>query len=200
MSPTQQAEEERHDSVSNLLSSRCVNVDESEPEVSSKCGVHSAVGGAETENELVRPEPALGGAWEVREGVNEHRGGGLDLAVREAAERYVLDAGDAGEGVLLQGTVIDAVEGDDRRERGRCRAVPVGHCSSGSEPVLLDQRRRVGSRVSVTVEMEVLFSRGCWWWLFVFLGGARVYGGKFGEFGGLKKWAFVYEYREVAVE
>lgn len=59
--------------------------------------------------------------------MKKHGRGGLDLAVGEAAERHVLDGSDTGEGVLLQGTVIDAVEGDDRRERGRCRAAPVGH-------------------------------------------------------------------------
>lgn len=134
VSPAQQAKEERHDGVSNLLGSRRVDVDEPEPEFGGELGVDSSVGGAEAENELVGPEPALGGAWEVREGVDEHGGGGLDLSVGEAAERHVLDDSDAGEGFLLQGTVIDAVEGDHRGERGRRRVVPVGHCSSGSGP------------------------------------------------------------------
>ena len=125
MSPTEQAEEESHDGISNLLSTRRIDMDEAETEVSGEGGVDGAVGGAETEEELPGAEAALGGTGEVREGVDEDRCGGLDLALGKAGERNVLDGSDVGKGLLLEGRVIDAVEGDDKGE-GRSRPVMVG--------------------------------------------------------------------------
>lgn len=81
MSPPQQSKKQRHDGVGDLLGAGGVHVDESESEVGGQSGVDGAVGGAETKDELVRAEATLGGAWEVREGLEEHGRGGLDPAV-----------------------------------------------------------------------------------------------------------------------
>jgi hypothetical protein len=96
MRPAQQAKEERHDRVSDLLGPRGVDVDEAEAEVGGESGVNGAVGGAEAEDELVGAEAALSGAWEVREGVEENGGRRLDLPLGQAAERHVLHACHAG--------------------------------------------------------------------------------------------------------
>jgi len=58
---------------------------------------------------VIGTETALGGAREVDERVEEDRGGRLDLAFGEAAEGNMLDEGDAGEGLELERTVVDAV-------------------------------------------------------------------------------------------
>lgn len=84
-------------------------MDEAETEVSGEGGVDGAVGRAEAEDEVVVAETALGGAGEVGEGVEEDGGGGLDLAVGDAAERNMFDGGEAGEGIEFEGTVVDAV-------------------------------------------------------------------------------------------
>lgn len=105
----EEAEEERHDGVGDLLGARGVDVDEAKAEVSGEGGVDGSVGGAEAEYEVVGTEAALGGAREVGKGVQEDRGSRLDLAFGEAAEGNMLDAGDAGEGLELERTVVDAV-------------------------------------------------------------------------------------------
>ena len=96
VSAAEESEEERHHRIGDLLGARRVDMDEAEAEVCGEGGVNGAVGGAEAEDEVVRAEAALGGAWEVREGVEEDGGGGLDLAVGETAEGDVLDGGDPG--------------------------------------------------------------------------------------------------------
>lgn len=96
MRPAQQAEEERHDRVSDLLGSRGVDVDQAEPEVGGESRVDGAVGGAEAEDELVGAEAALSGAWEVSEGVEENGRRRLDLALGQAAEWHVLHGCHAG--------------------------------------------------------------------------------------------------------
>lgn len=106
-------------------------MDEPKPKVSGQSRVDRTVGGAKAENELVRTEPALGGAWEVSEGVEENGGSGLDLTIGDATKRDVLDDRDAGERVLLEDAVIDAVEGDDQGKRRRAAA--VRHCCRGSD-------------------------------------------------------------------
>lgn len=97
MRPPQQAEEERHDGVGDLLCPRGVNVNEAEAEVGGKGGVDGAVCGAKAEDDLIRAEAPLGGAWEVREGVQDNGSGRLNLPICQAAEGNVLDAGDAGQ-------------------------------------------------------------------------------------------------------
>lgn len=111
MRTPQKPEEQRHDGVSNLLSTRHIDMNEAaEAEVGSECGINGAVRGAEAEDELPWTKPALGGAWEEGEGVEEDSGGGLDPSLGEAAERNVFDGGDAGQAFLLQVRVLDAVE------------------------------------------------------------------------------------------
>ncbi|KAH7542980.1 hypothetical protein FEM48_Zijuj02G0133200 [Ziziphus jujuba var. spinosa] len=79
-----------------------------------------------------KTETTLGGTWEVGEGIEDDRGG-LDLAVGESAKRDMLDGCDADQGVLLYGTIINAVESDDQGERRRRRMdVTLGHCNTGS--------------------------------------------------------------------
>lgn len=138
---TEEAEDERHDGVGDLLSAGGVDMDEAETEVGGEGGVDGAVGGAEAEDELVGAEAALGGAWEVGEGVEEDGGGGLDLSVGKAGERDVFDCGDASEGLLLEGAVLDAVEGDDQGKGRRRRVAAVVHCHRGSEPCAAHRRR-----------------------------------------------------------
>lgn len=132
MRPAKQAQDQSHDRVRDLLSSRRIHVDEAEPQLSSEGRVDGAVGGAEAEDELVGAEAALGGAGEEREGVEEDGGSGVDGSVGggEAAEGDVLDGGDAGEGGLLEGAVLDAVEGDDEGE-GRGVGLVVRHHREG---------------------------------------------------------------------
>lgn len=130
MGPAEEAEEERHDGVGDLLGAGCVDMDEAEPEVGGEGGIDGTIGGAEAEYEVVGAEAALGGSREVGEGVEEDGGGGFDLAVGEAAERNVLDGGDAREGVELEGAIFDAVECHDEG-MGR-RVATVGHCRTGS--------------------------------------------------------------------
>lgn len=139
--PAEQAEDECHDGVGDLLGAGGVDMDESEAEVGGEGGVDGAVGGAEAEDELERAEAALGRAWEVREGVEENGGSGLDLPVGEACEGDVLDGGDAGKGFLLEGAIFDAVEGDDQG-KGRRRVAAVVHCRRGSVPCAAHRRRR----------------------------------------------------------
>lgn len=129
MGPAEEAKEEGHDGVGDLVGAGGVDVDETQSEVGGEGGVDSAVGGAEAEEEVGGAEAALGGAGEEREGVEEDGGGGLDLAGGEVGEGDVVDGGDAGEGVLLEGEVLDAVEGDDE---GKRRATVVKHCDGGS--------------------------------------------------------------------
>lgn len=105
----EEAKEERHDGVGDLLGARGVDVDEAKAKVSGKGGVDGAVGGAKAEDEVVGTEAALGGAREVGEGVEENRGGRLDLAFGEAAEGNMLYDSDAGKGLELERTVVDAV-------------------------------------------------------------------------------------------
>ncbi|KAH7534032.1 hypothetical protein FEM48_Zijuj04G0194600 [Ziziphus jujuba var. spinosa] len=109
----------------------CVNVDKAEAEVSSESRIDGAIEGAEANDELVRMEMELGGMWDVGEVMEEAGGGRLDLAIGESVERDVLDGCDAGQGVLLEGIVIDVVESDDQAERRRHRDVVLGHCSRG---------------------------------------------------------------------
>ncbi|KAH7534033.1 hypothetical protein FEM48_Zijuj04G0194700 [Ziziphus jujuba var. spinosa] len=116
-----------------FLGTRGVNVDKVEAEVSSKSRIDGAIKRAEAEDELVKMEMALGGMWEVGEGMEEDGKGRLDLAIGESAERDVLDGCNVGQGVLLSGTVIDAVESDNQGERRRRRDVELGHCSRGSD-------------------------------------------------------------------
>ena len=65
----QQAEDERHNRVCDLLSAGGVDVDKPEAKVGGECRVDGAVGRVEAEDELVGSEVALGCAWEVCEGV-----------------------------------------------------------------------------------------------------------------------------------
>lgn len=142
MRPPEQAQDQGHDRVRDLLGPGGVHVDEAEPELGGEGGVDGAVGGAEAEDELVGAEAALGGAGEEGEGVEEDGGGGVDGAVGggEAAEGDVLDGGDAGEGVLLEGAVLDAVEGDDE---GEGRGVGLaGHHREGRGSGHCSRRRR----------------------------------------------------------
>ena len=81
MSPSQQPKEESHNRIGDLLCSRGIHVEEAETEVGGKGGVDGAVGGAKAKDELVRAEAALGGAWEVGEGVEYDGGGRLDFAI-----------------------------------------------------------------------------------------------------------------------
>lgn len=113
----EQAEDERHDGVGDLLGAAGIDVDEPEAELGGEGRVHGAVGGAEAEDELPGLEAALGGAGEEGKGMEEDSGGGLDPAVGDAGERDVLDGRDAGEGVLLEGGVLEAVEGNDEWDR-----------------------------------------------------------------------------------
>ena len=53
MRPAQQAKDESHHGVSDLLGSRGINVDETETKVRGESGVDCAVGRAEAEDELV---------------------------------------------------------------------------------------------------------------------------------------------------
>lgn len=94
MSPTEQAEDERHDSISDLLGSGGINMDELETEVGSQGRIDSAVSRAEAENKLVGAESALGGTWKERERMEKNSGGCLDLAIGEATEWEVLDGCD----------------------------------------------------------------------------------------------------------
>lgn len=94
--PAKQAKEEGHNSIGNLLCAADIDVEEAtEAEISGKGGVDRAVGGAETEDELPGAKPALRGAGEEGEGMEEDGGGRLDLGIGETAERNVLDGGDA---------------------------------------------------------------------------------------------------------
>ena len=56
-------------------------MEEAETEVRGEGGVDGAVGGAKAKDELVWAEAALGGAWEVGEGVEYDGGGRLDFAI-----------------------------------------------------------------------------------------------------------------------
>lgn len=109
VSAAEEAEEQGHHGVGDLLGAGGVYMDEAKAEVGGECGIDGAVGGAEAEDEVVGAEAALGGAWEISERVEEDGGGGLDLAVGETAERDVLDGGDAGEGFEFEGAIFDAV-------------------------------------------------------------------------------------------
>lgn len=80
-----------------------------EAEVNGEGGVDGSVGGAEAEDELPRAEAALGGAREEGEGVEDDGGCRLDLGLGEAGQGHVLDDGGAGQAVLLEGGVFDAV-------------------------------------------------------------------------------------------
>ncbi|KAM2165041.1 hypothetical protein ACFX1R_039235 [Malus domestica] len=86
-------------------------------EVSAQGRVDCTVGRAKAEDELVGAEAALGCSWVLREGLEEHGGGGLDLTFREATERFVLNSGDASQEVMLHAEVIDAIESDNQWER-----------------------------------------------------------------------------------
>jgi hypothetical protein len=65
----------------------------------------------------VRTESALSCSWKIREGMEENGGGGLDLTIGDAAERDVFDTSNAGEGVLLERTILYTVECNDVRRR-----------------------------------------------------------------------------------
>lgn len=79
--PAEQAEDERHYGVGNLLSAAGVDVDEPEAKLGGEGRVYGSVGGAEAEDELPGLEAALGRAGEEGEGVEEDGGGGLDPSV-----------------------------------------------------------------------------------------------------------------------
>jgi hypothetical protein len=120
--PSEQAEDERHDGVGDLLGTVGVDVDEAEAKVRGDGVVGGAVGGAEAEQELPRSEPALGGAREEGEGGEQHGRGGLDAARCDGGEGHVLDRGHAGQPFLLQRGVVEAVERHHQRlpaARGR---------------------------------------------------------------------------------
>lgn len=59
--------------------------------------------------------------------MEEDGGGGLDLRFRETAEGDVFDDGDAGEAVLFEAGVFDAVESYNQREWWRCGGAVAGH-------------------------------------------------------------------------
>lgn len=59
----------------------------------------------------------LGCPWELRGGLKERGGGGLDLTFYEATEQFVLNNGDASQEVMLHAEVIDAIESDNQWER-----------------------------------------------------------------------------------
>ncbi|KOM58051.1 hypothetical protein LR48_Vigan11g108400 [Vigna angularis] len=79
----EEAEEECHNGVCDLLGARGVDVDEAKAKVSGNGGVDDAVPRAEVEDEVVGTEAALGGAREVGEGVQEDHDSGLDLTFGE---------------------------------------------------------------------------------------------------------------------
>jgi hypothetical protein len=109
----EEAEEQCHDGVGNLLGAGGVDMDKAEAEVRGESRINGAVGGAEAKDEVIRAEAALGGAGKIGKGVEEDGSGGLDLAVGEATERDMFNGGDAGEGFEFEGAIFDAVEGDD---------------------------------------------------------------------------------------
>ena len=108
--PAEEAEEEGHDGVSDLFGPAGVNVDEAEAKVGGEGGVDGAVGGAKAEDELPRTEAALGGPGDERKGVEDDGGSGLDPAIGEGGEADVLHPCCAGEGLLLERRVLEAVE------------------------------------------------------------------------------------------
>lgn len=71
MGPAYEAKEECHDGVGDLLRAVGIDVHEAEAEVGGEGGVDGAVLGAETEDELIGAEAALGGSREEGEGVDE---------------------------------------------------------------------------------------------------------------------------------
>lgn len=97
VSSPEKSKNECHHSISNLLGARNIHMDQSEAEIGGECGVDGAIGGTEAENQLRGAEAALGGAWEERERVEQHGGGGLDSAIGKAVESDVRDDGDSGE-------------------------------------------------------------------------------------------------------
>jgi hypothetical protein len=144
--PAEQAEDERHDGVGDLLGAVGVDVDEAEAQVGGRRRVGRAVRGAETEQQLPGPQPALRGAREEGEGGEQHRGGGLDAAAGDGGERHVLHRGHARQPLLLQREVVEAVERHQQRQRtpaaaaGRRRMghpgwlrLPLGDSGNGGE-------------------------------------------------------------------
>ena len=67
MSPSQQPKEESHNHIGDLFCSWGIHGEEAETEVGGEGGVD----GAKAKDELVRAEAALGGTWEVGEGVED---------------------------------------------------------------------------------------------------------------------------------
>ena len=57
--------------IGDLFCSRGIHVEEAETEVGGEGGVDRAVDGAKAKDELVKAKAALGGAWEVGEGVED---------------------------------------------------------------------------------------------------------------------------------
>jgi len=113
--PAEQAEDERHDGVGDLLGAVGIDVDEAESQVGGHRRVGRAVRGAEAEQQLPGPQPALRGAREEGEGGEQHRGGGLDAARGDGGERHVLHRGHARQHLLLQRWVVEAVERHHQR-------------------------------------------------------------------------------------
>lgn len=73
---TEEAKEEGHDGIDDLLGEAGINVDDVEVKFSGEGRVNGLVGGAEVEDELPRAEVVLGGAGEEGKGV--HKDGGSD--------------------------------------------------------------------------------------------------------------------------
>jgi hypothetical protein len=123
----EEAEEERHDGVGDLLGAVGVDMDEAEAELGGRSGVGGAVGGAEAEQELPWAKPALRGAWEEGERGEQHGGGGLDAARGERGEWRVLHGRGSRQRIPLHHRVLDAVERHHqrlpRRRRGLSGAV-----------------------------------------------------------------------------
>ena len=71
MSPSQQPKEESHNRIGDLFYSRGLHVEKAEIEVDGEGGVDRVVDRAKVKDELVRAEAALGGVWEVGEGVED---------------------------------------------------------------------------------------------------------------------------------
>ena len=103
---------------------------EAETQVGSEGGVDGAVRGAEAKDELPGAETALGSAGEENEGVKEDNCRGLDTAAGTAGEADVLHNGRAGEGLALQGRVLEAIEED---HSGRSATIRFG--ADGDRPM-----------------------------------------------------------------
>ncbi|GER46376.1 UDP-glucosyl transferase 76E1 [Striga asiatica] len=114
----EQPQNERHHRVRHLLGPAHVHVDHpAQPEFGREGRVHCPVGGSEAEYQLPGAEPALSGAREEGERVDEDRRRRLDPRLGQPTQRHVLHTRHAGEALLLERRVLDAVKRDNDRKR-----------------------------------------------------------------------------------